>query len=86
MNHFPFFPKKFRHDEVAERVERFLRPGTLLAAQRSFQRLRESGAGAELSAVGPNPRAGDAVSAQALRPATMTAGSRHSTPFRGKRQ
>jgi hypothetical protein len=86
MNHFPFFPKKFRDHDVSERVERFLRSGMLSAAERSLRRLRESGAGTELSAAGPNPRAGDAVSAQALRPATMTAGSRHSTPFRGKRE
>jgi hypothetical protein len=38
-------------------------------------------AGMELSVVGPNLRAGNAVSTRFLRPATMTAGPRHSTPF-----
>jgi hypothetical protein len=44
MNHFPFFPKRLRDDEVGERVERFLRPGLLLACERSLERLREKGA------------------------------------------
>jgi hypothetical protein len=39
--------------------------------------------GLELSAAGSNPRAGDAVPAQALRPATMTASSRHSIALPG---
>lgn len=47
MNHFPFFPKKFRDDEVGERVEHFLRPGLLLACERSLERLREKGASAK---------------------------------------
>jgi len=38
-------------------------------------------AGTELSVVGPQTRAGNAVSTPFLRPATMTAGSRHSTLF-----
>jgi len=43
-------------------------------------------AGAELSVVGPQTRAGNAVSTRFLRPATMTAGPRHSTPFPADRE
>jgi hypothetical protein len=39
----------------------------------------EKYAGMELSAVGPNPRAGNPVSAQVPGPATMTAGRQRST-------
>jgi hypothetical protein len=44
MNHFPFFPKEFRDDEVGEEIERFLRPGLLLAVERTLERMRERGA------------------------------------------
>jgi hypothetical protein len=78
MNHFPFFPKKFRDDEVGDHMERFLRPGLLLARERS---LRSETAGAELSVAGPKTEPVNVSSTRFSRPATMTAGRRHSTLF-----
>jgi hypothetical protein len=49
--------------------------------QRFLTYIRPRLAGAELSAAGPHPRAGNESSTRFSRPATMTAGARHSTLF-----
>ena len=62
--------------ENAERIREHLErhTGTTCAEAKRARK-----AGMELSAVGPNPRAGNPVSAQVPGPATMTAGRQRST-------
>jgi hypothetical protein len=65
------------HQVRPELVEEWVRKMDAAEVKRRFKFYT----GMKLSAVNPNPRAGNAVSAQALRPATMTADSRRSTAF-----
>ena len=70
------------HKISPELAECFVLTMSISEMKRRVQMYQSLGfieAGVESSAAGPTQRAGNAVSTRFLRPATMTAGGRHST-------